>query len=105
MLFFPFVAKQTNSSATYPYPFNYTWGPLLCLFMVTKDYYRMSSHIFPSLCALLDIFAQFVFDLYSKKMASAYIPFDEVIERGTSDVPGEVFSNFPTHQADFSFKF
>jgi len=34
---------------------------------------------------------QFVFHL---KMVSAYIPFDEVLERCTSDVPREVFSDF-----------
>ena len=72
--FNPFVGKRTNSSATYPYPFRYPWGPLLSLFVATKDYYRMSSHVFPSLCSSLDIFARFapflrqktrVFDLYS----------------------------------------
>lgn len=72
--FNPFVGKRTNSSATYPYPFRYPWGPLLSLFVATKDYYRMSSHVFPSFCSSLDIFARFapflrqktrVFDLYS----------------------------------------
>jgi len=72
--FNPFVGKRTNSSATYPYPFRYPWGPFLSLFVATKDYYRMSSHVFPSLCSLLDIFARFapflrqktrVFNLYS----------------------------------------
>ena len=56
--------------------------------MVTKDYYRMSSYVFLSLCSSLDVFARFTPFLREKnlrlrfvfhlKMASAYIPFDEV---------------------------
>ena len=72
--------------------------------MVTKDYYSKSSHVFPSLCLSLDIFA-WIFTVSSPKnlrlrlvfhlkMASAYIPFDEVLEYCTSDVPGEVFFYF-----------
>lgn len=67
--------------------------------MVTKDYYRMSSHVFPLLCFSLD-FHRF----FAKKLASSIgIPykngvsvhsFDEVQEYCTSDVPGEVFSDF-----------
>ena len=100
----PFVGKRTNSSATYPYPFRYPWEPLLSLFVVTKDYYRISSPVFPLLCLSLDIFPRFSPFLRQKnsrlrlvfhlKMASAYIPFDEVLEYFTTDIPGEVFSDF-----------
>ena len=65
--------------------------------MVTKDYYNLSSHVFPSLCLSFDIFAvsspknsclRLVFHL---KMASAYIPFDEGLDYCTTHIPGEVF--------------
>ena len=35
----PFVVKQTNLSATDPYPVRHLRGPLLSLFMATKEYY------------------------------------------------------------------
>ena len=58
-IFNPFIVKQTNSSATDPYPVRHLWGPLLSLFMVTYEYYRMSSHVLLLVCCWLDIFAVF----------------------------------------------
>ena len=66
----------------------------------TKDYYRMSSHVFPSLCSSLDVFARFIPFLRQKKLASSIcIPFKngvgvQSIRRSErSDVSGEVFSD------------
>ena len=106
----PFVGKRTNSSTTYPYPFRYLWEPLLSLFVVTKDYHRMSSNVFPLLCLSLNIFARFSLLLRQKtwrlrlvfhlKMASAYIPFNEVLEYCKTNISGEVFSDFSDQSED-----